>query len=162
MDSLESWDGWMAQSYDCRFCVRTISCAPLGTSLCFSVDVLLDVKFRLGRPQPLVDVAAHGAEPDVRHVQDRVFHLAPHLLDRVEVGTAGRWATARRYLRVFSKCTPYSRIRPALAVPYFFAASCPKRVCRNPHNVCGLFWTLLPVLTCTVQPVGHFHQHVQT
>ena len=90
-------------------------------------------------------------KPDVRHVQDRVFHLAPHLLDRVEVGTAGRWATARRYLRVFSKCTPYSRIRPALAVPYFFAASCPKRVCRNPPSIFGLFWTLPPVPVCTVQ-----------
>ena len=37
-------------------------------SLCFSVEVFLDVKFWQGRPQPLVDVAAHGAEPDVRHV----------------------------------------------------------------------------------------------
>ncbi len=57
---------------------------------------------------------------------------------------------------------PYSRIRSALAVPCFFAAGCPRRVCRNPHSVCGLFWTLLPVLTCTVQPVGHFYQYVQT
>ena len=59
-------------------------------SLCLSVEVLLDVKFWQGRPQPLVDVVAHGAEPDVRHVQDRVFHLAPHLLDRVQIRAAGR------------------------------------------------------------------------
>ena len=47
--------------------------------LCFSVEVPF-------ASQPLVDVAAHGAEPDVRHVQDRVFHLAPHFLDRVQIG----------------------------------------------------------------------------
>ena len=28
---------------------------------------------------------------------------------------------------------PYSRIRPALAVPCFFAAGCPRRVCRDPQ-----------------------------
>ena len=110
-------------------------------SLCFSVEVLLDVKFWQGRPQPLVDVATHGAEPDVRHVQDRVFHLAPHLLNRVEVGTAGRRATAGKDLRVFSRCVPHCRTRPALAVPCFSAASCPRRVCRDTPTICGLFQT---------------------
>ena len=84
---------------------------PLCACLCFSVEVPFDVKFWQGRPQPPVDVAAHGAEPDVRHVQDRVLHLAPHLLNRVEVGTAGRRVTAGRDLRVFSRCVPCSRIR---------------------------------------------------
>ena len=79
-----------------------------------------------------------------------------------EMRPTWRRATAGSDLRVFSRRMPYSRARPALTVPYFFAAGCPRRVCRNPHSVCGLFWTLLPVLTCTVQPVGHFHQHVQT
>ena len=74
---------------------------------------------------------------------------------------AWRRATARRDLRVFSGCVPYCRIRPALTVPYFSAAGCPRRVCRNPYGIFGLFWILLPVLTCTVQPVGHFHQHMQ-
>ena len=45
-------------------------------------------------------------------------------------------------LRVFSRRMPYSRIRSALAVPCFSAAGCPRRVCRNPHSVYGLFWTL--------------------
>ena len=76
------------------------------------------------------------------HVQDRVFHLAPRLLDRVEVGTAGRRATAGRDLRVFSRCTSYCRIRSALAVLCFFAVGCPGRVCRNPPSIFGLFWTL--------------------
>ena len=40
--------------------------------------------------QPLVDVAAHGAEPDVRHVQDRVFYLAPRLLNCVQIRAARR------------------------------------------------------------------------
>ena len=73
-----------------RICVRTIPCAPAGACLCFSVEVPFDVKFWQGRPQPLVDVAAHGAEPDVRHVQDRVLHLAPHLLNRVQIRAARR------------------------------------------------------------------------
>ena len=160
--SLRSVKGRGAAVYRFQTCVRTIPCGPAGACLCFSVEVFLDVKFWQGRPQPLVDVAAHGAEPDVRHVQDRVSHLAPRLLNRVEVGTAGRRATARRDLRVFSRCVPYCRTRPALAVPCFFAAGCPRRVCRNPYGIFGLFWILLPVLTCTVQPVGHFHQHMQT
>ena len=86
-------------------------------------------------------------KPDVRHVQDRVFRLAPHLLNRVEVGTAGRQTTAGSDLRVFSRRMPYSRARPALAVPYFFAAGCPGRVCRNPPSIFGLFWTHPPALT---------------
>ena len=47
-------------------------------------------RLRPGRPAPPVDVAAHRAEPDVRHVQDRVLHLAPRLLDRVQIRAAGR------------------------------------------------------------------------
>ena len=58
-------------------------------SLCFSVEVPFDVKFWQGRPQPLVDVATHGAEPDVRHVQDRVFHLAPHSSIALRSGQPG-------------------------------------------------------------------------
>ena len=131
-----------AAVYRFRTCVRTIHCAPAGACLCLSVEVLLDVKFWQGRLHPLVDAAAHGAEPDVRHVQNRVFHLAPRLLNRVEVVTAGRRATARRDLRVFSRRMPYSRARPALAVPCFFVAGCPRRVCRNPPSIFGLFWTL--------------------
>ena len=118
--SFRSVKGRGAAVYRFRTCVRTIPCAPAGACLCFSVEVPFDVKFWQGRPQPLVDVAAHGAEPDVRHVQDRVFHPEPRLLNRVEVVTVGRRATARRNLRAFSMCVPYCRIRPALAVPYFF------------------------------------------
>ena len=88
--SFRSVKGRGSAVYRFRICVRTIPCAPAGACLCFSVEVLLDVKFWQGRPQPLVDVAAHGAEPDVRHVQDRVFHLAPHFLDRVQIRAAGR------------------------------------------------------------------------
>ena len=131
MDSLRSVKGRGAAVYRFRTCVRTISCAPAGACLCFSVGVPFGVKFWQGRPQPLVDVAAHGAEPDVRHVQDRVFHLEPRLLNRVEVVTVGRRATARRNLRAFSMCVPYCRIRPALTVPCFSAASCPRRICRD-------------------------------
>ena len=65
-------------------CAR-IPCAPAGACLCFSVAAgTFRCQVWQGRPQPPVDVAAHGAEPDVRHVQDRVLHLAPHLLDRVQ------------------------------------------------------------------------------
>ena len=62
----------------------------------------------------------------------------------LELRPAWRRATARRSLRVFSWCVPYCRIRPALAVPYFPAAGCPRRVCRNPPSIRGLFWTPPP------------------
>ena len=39
---------------------------------------------------------------------------------------------------------PYSRIRPALTVPYFSAASCSRQVCRNPYSIFSLFWILPP------------------
>ena len=65
----------------------------------------------------------------------------------LELRPAWRRATARRDLRAFSRRVPYSRIRPALAVPYFSAASCPRRVCRNPPSIFGLFWILPPALT---------------
>ena len=61
-------------------------------------------------------------------------------------GTAARLeaGNCEEGLRVFSRCVPYCRIRPALTVPYFFAASCPRRVCRNPYSIFGLFWILPP------------------
>ena len=34
---------------------------------------------------------------------------------------------------------PYSRIRSALAVPCFFVAGCPRRVCRNPPTCSAYF-----------------------
>ena len=34
---------------------------------------------------------------------------------------------------------PYSRIRSALAVPCFFVAGCPRRVCRDSYSIFGLF-----------------------
>ena len=39
---------------------------------------------------------------------------------------------------------PYCRIRPALTALCFSAVSCPRRVCRNPPGIRGLFWTLPP------------------
>ena len=65
----------------------------------------------------------------------------------LELRPARRRATAGRYLRAFSRRMPYSRIRLALTVPYFSAAGCPRRVCRNPPSIFGLFWTLPPALT---------------
>ena len=63
--------GRVTAVYHFLTCVRTDPLCACRRSLCFSVEVLLDVKFWQGRPQPVVDVAAHGAEPDVRHVQYR-------------------------------------------------------------------------------------------
>ena len=75
----------------------------------------------------------------------------------LELRPAWRRATAKKDLRVFSRCVPYCRIRSALVVLYFSAVSCSRWVCRNPHSICGLFWTLPPpALTCTV--LGCFHQ----
>ena len=44
----------------------------------------------------------------------------------IELRPAWRRATAGRDLRVFSRCRPYSRIRPTLAVPYFFCCQLSK------------------------------------
>ena len=65
------------------------------------------------------------------------------------------------FTRLFQMCVVLSH-QACTDGSFFFAVSCPKRVCRNPYGIFGLFWILLPVLTCTVQPVGHFHQHMQT
>ena len=72
------------------------------------------------------------------------LEAGPGTAARLEAGSCGEGFASLFQGR------PYSRIRSALAVPCFSAAGCPRRVCRNPHSVCGLFWTLLPVLTCTV------------
>ena len=57
-----------------------------------------------------------------------------------------------RDLRVFSRCVSYCRIRPALAVPYFFAAGCPRWVCRNPYSIVRLFWTLFRSAPSAARP----------
>ena len=72
------------------------------------------------------------------------LEAGPGTAARLEAGSCGEGFASLFQGR------PYSRIRSALAVPCFSAAGCPRRVCRNPHSVCGLFWILLPVLTCTV------------
>ena len=84
------------------------------------------------------------------------LRAGPGTAARLEAGNCGEV-----FARLFRVCA----ILPHQACTdgsFFFAVSCPKRVCRNPYGIFGLFWILLPVLTCTVQPVGHFHQHMQT
>ena len=55
-------------------------------------------------------------------------------------------------MHVFSRRMPYSRIRPALAVPCFSAASCPRRVCRDPYSIVRLFWTLFRSAPSAARP----------
>ena len=70
----------------------------------------------------------------------------------LELRPAWRRATARRDLRVFSRCVSYCRIRSALAVRCFSATSCPRRVCRDPYSIVRLFWTLFRSAPSAARP----------
>ena len=96
-------------------------CSVQVAYLCLPIEVVFDIQFRHGRIQPFVNVAAHLAECDVRDVQHGVFHLAPHLLDRVQI-RAARWQKlqlqANQLFEFLLRPDPQLKIEPFSSNPY--------------------------------------------